>query len=188
MKPAIDVARRVGTSLIAQGFSREHKTILELVNRYRSDFEEFGPLPKSKLSTKGRPVVEYSLDYNQMLLLLSYMRTTAEMRSLRVQLVKTGTLAKAVELLRNFESDGCPTRYVYAVVDGFGNVKIGITRDIDARVKSLQVANSTELRLVMYREAVGSGYSDEVRLHKECAGRHLRGEWFSSDALELIDQ
>ncbi len=52
---------RAGTYLIAKGFNREHKIVLELIRNYESDFEDFGSLKRRKLeSTGGRPAtLEY---------------------------------------------------------------------------------------------------------------------------------
>jgi len=44
---------RAGTFLIAQGFEREHKMVTKLIEKYRSDFEEFGTLKVRKVMTKG---------------------------------------------------------------------------------------------------------------------------------------
>ena len=79
---------RAGTFLIAQGFQREHKMVTKLIEKYRSDFEEFGTLKVRKVMTKGRPVIEFWLIEEQFFLLGSYMRNTDVVRLFKKRLVK----------------------------------------------------------------------------------------------------
>ena len=79
---------RAGTFLIAQGFQREHKMVTKLIEKYRSDFEEFGTLKVRKVMTKGRPVIEFWLNEEQFFLLGSYMRNTDVVRLFKKRLVK----------------------------------------------------------------------------------------------------
>lgn len=81
---------RIGTSLIAVGFERQHKIVLELVTRYAEDFEEFGSLKRHKLVSKkrGRPVDEYILNEDQFLLLCTYFKNTHIARAFKKKLIK----------------------------------------------------------------------------------------------------
>jgi len=68
---------RAGTWLIAKGFDREHKHILEIVNKYESDFLTFGRLKRQKSkSTGGRPVKEIMLNENQTMFLGTLLRNS----------------------------------------------------------------------------------------------------------------
>ncbi len=61
---------RAGTYLIAKGFDRNHKKVLELVRKYESDFLDFGPLKGRKLkSTGGRAANEIMLNEDQTMFL-----------------------------------------------------------------------------------------------------------------------
>ena len=59
----------VGTSELAKGFGVEHRAIKRLVNKYKSEFEEWGVIatPLQKLSSEkgGRPLDEFLLNEPQ---------------------------------------------------------------------------------------------------------------------------
>ena len=67
---------RAGTFLIAEGFGREHGKLLLLINKYRSRFENFSPLPAERIKTKGRPVEQLLLDEDQTMFLGTLLRNT----------------------------------------------------------------------------------------------------------------
>ncbi len=72
--------------------------------------------------------------------------------------------------------------YVYAIQElGTGNIKIGISVDPVARLKQLQVGNSSKLVLLATRKAV-NGYIDEAYFHQKNLQHHIRGEWFTDQA------
>ena len=73
--------------------------------------------------------------------------------------------------------------FVYAMKEvGTGNIKIGISKDPQERLRQLQTGNSNELQLVAYREATNERFKDETEAHKANSQYRIRGEWFTSDA------
>lgn len=78
-----------GTWLIAQGFGRNHKSILQVINKYRTSFENFGHLKSQKFkSTGGRPVVEYLLTETQTAFLGTLLRNSDQIVTFKEKLVK----------------------------------------------------------------------------------------------------
>lgn len=71
-------------------------------------------------------------------------------------------------------------------ISGSGRLKIGISNNPEERIKNLNIGNADILKLVYVREAKGKGYSDETKLHKDCDQHHIHGEWFTSNALEIL--
>lgn len=67
---------RAGTFLIAEGFKREHGKLISLIEKYRSRFENFSPLPAERIKTKGRPIEQLLLDEDQTLFLGTLLRNT----------------------------------------------------------------------------------------------------------------
>jgi hypothetical protein len=68
--------------------------------------------------------------------------------------------------------------YVYVVKAG-GLIKIGITKNVDKRIKQLQTANPNKLVLCYIRESLpGMARSDEAYLHKYFEKIRSNGEWF----------
>jgi hypothetical protein len=190
MKSDINVFKgesRVGSFFISQGFGRPHESIKQLIEKYRETFEEFSDLHTKKMdSTGGRPATEYMLTHDQTLFLLSLLRNTEQIIEVKATVIKTRNVLSAIDSLRNFDTDGINVRFVYAVVDDSGFVKIGITSDIERRISELQAANGSKIELVMSKRADLPGYQSEICLHEKCRKFRIHNEWFSNDALKVI--
>ena len=78
-----------GTWFIAQGFQREHKTVLKLIRKYQANFENFGTLEVQKFkSTGGRPVEEFLLNEPQTSFLGTLFRNNEQVVKFKEALVK----------------------------------------------------------------------------------------------------
>lgn len=88
-----------------------------------------------------------------------------------------------IEALNNFEvPDDIPNMYVYAIKNkDTGNIKLGISKNPEQRLKQLQTGCDGKLELIAYRKA-DNGYRDEVQLHHENNQYAIHGEWFTKDA------
>lgn len=65
---------------------------------------------------------------------------------------------------------------VYFIQADYGGaVKIGLTDDVERRLRQLQCASATPLTL---RLVIDGDQKAEVKYHKQFAPAHLRGEWF----------
>jgi hypothetical protein len=77
--------------------------------------------------------------------------------------------------------------YVYAIRNkANGHIKLGISRDPQRRLSELQTANSEELELVTVRKTK-NWLNDEQELHRLAQSHHIRGEWFTAQALQFIE-
>lgn len=98
----------VTTSLaIAQGLDLPHASVIKLVRRYKSDFEEFGSIAfeisnsgfeisNSIRSSRGRHTECAILNEQQATLLLTYMRNSPKVRQFKKALVKAFFEARAL--------------------------------------------------------------------------------------------
>lgn len=68
-------------------------------------------------------------------------------------------------------------KFVYLVSVG-RCIKIGIARDVTKRLKTIQTANSRDVRLC---RVFSGGVDLEAKLHGMFSGQHRRGEWFARD-------
>lgn len=64
---------------------------------------------------------------------------------------------------------------VYFISDEHGNVKIGYATSVQARFGELQVANASELTILL---EIPGGRKVEAELHTKFAEHRVRGEWF----------
>lgn len=74
-------------------------------------------------------------------------------------------------------------RHVYFVQAENGLIKIGVSNDPRARLRSLQTGSPVDLTLL--GAAPGRGREMEAELHERFAAHRVRGEWFQP-APELI--
>ena len=88
-----------------------------------------------------------------------------------------------IEALNNFEvPDDIPDMYVYAIKNkDTGNIKLGISKNPEQRLKQLQTGCDGKLELVAYKKA-DNGYRDELQLHLDNKQHAIHGEWFTEDA------
>lgn len=69
-----------------------------------------------------------------------------------------------------------PTNVIYAIeAVGSDLVKLGVSTNPASRLRQLQAANGTALRLVASRPG---GYTEERALHERFASYRTNGEWF----------
>ena len=83
--------------------------------------------------------------------------------------------------LEDFEvPDDIPDMYVYAIRNTeTGSVKLGISRNPQARLKQLQTGNDCSLELLACRRAENR-FRDESALHGKYKDKLVRGEWFNA--------
>lgn len=78
---------------------------------------------------------------------------------------------------------------VYVIVATSGAVKIGITSNVDTRLKELQTGNHEQLSVLYKLEVANRTIATAIEslLHDRYARHALRGEWFSVDADRLVE-
>jgi len=79
---------------------------------------------------------------------------------------------------------------VYAISDGCGNVKFGVAKNVEVRMKTMQTGNAHPLQLLFEcvcesarseRRACSAAYYIEHAIHDELFLRRMTGEWFAVD-------
>lgn len=74
-------------------------------------------------------------------------------------------------------------KYVYVIKNvTTGAYKVGISKNPEQRLKSLQVGNDGELRLIGYKQGT---FQDETAAHKRLADKNIRAEWFNLDSNDV---
>ncbi|PQJ95882.1 GIY-YIG nuclease family protein [Chromatium okenii] len=181
----IDLAERLGFA--------DPRMIRKLIKSNKEKLSEFSVL---KVATKnfgdqgGRPATEYYLDQNQAIFICMKSETD-NAKSVQIEIVKIFSshlqLLDVLRALDEFEvPDDLPNMYVYAIKEkSTGNIKLGISRDPKSRLRQLQTGNSSELELIAYRKAENR-FQDEKDLQQLATDYHIRGEWFSPSALEVM--
>lgn len=89
--PTIETTDRglaVTSETIAQGSGVEHRAVLQLINTYKDDLEQFGTSAFEMRKSGGRPVRTALLNEPQSTLLMTFMRNTEQVVAFKVALVK----------------------------------------------------------------------------------------------------
>jgi len=95
-----------------------------------------------------------------------------------------------VDMLERVVEDapGCRVRkggYIYFIRHGESNsVKVGLARDPNIRLCTLQIGNPVELS-IMRADEVDDMETEENRFHSLLAHDRARGEWFSLDDTQI---
>lgn len=180
---------KIGSLLIAKSFNKAHKHILHLVSKYGDEFNKLGVIgERVGDSSGGRKPIEYMMNEDHVLLLVSLLRNDDAKTRIIANLISASDLVSVIKKLNEFDFDGISDRYVYAVQDVEGNVKIGISVDPERRVKELNLGNSCQLKLIFTKNATGSRYHSETELHGRCSQYRIRSEWFTKDAIKELEK
>jgi len=75
--------------------------------------------------------------------------------------------------------------YLYVAENDFGLVKIGVSKDVIARKKSLESASGVPVQIRAAHGPFGNAYELERKLHKIFAETRKVGEWFKEDPYEV---
>lgn len=67
---------------------------------------------------------------------------------------------------------------VYAIVDEFGNVKIGISGDVAKRISQLKTSNPVKLSILHKSQSISNAIDVEAMLHEKFSEYKVSGEWF----------
>lgn len=96
---------RVSTQLLAQHLGNKHRSLFELVQNHRSDFEQLGLLrfQTGVINGRGQPEKFAMLNEDQATLALAYSKNTKRVRELKVKLVKAFGNARRAAAMRQTE-------------------------------------------------------------------------------------
>lgn len=142
-----------------------------------------GPL----LDAAGRWQTAITIDATACIFLLIRSTGGFNKHAIKSVLDQVTDLQGILKALSEFEvPEDFPDVSVYAIRETeTGRIKLGISRDPDARMAQLQVGNSQQLELVAVRRAVNR-FDDERLLHSKAAAYKIRGEWFHAGALGVL--
>ena len=146
-------------------------------------------MQQSHVGPGSRPVLVYFVSKRDSLITVAQL----DLSKLGVMLDAWGRtesdLQAVLSALDAFEvPEECVDMYVYAIRNTTtGNIKLGISRNPEQRLKQLQTGNDCALELVAYRKAENR-FQDETALHYAHSAAHIRGEWFDQSAVSAIAQ
>ena len=146
------------------------------------------PEPVEFKLANGETQRQYNLDLKTSLALITFMRADIGLKVFDQVIQSTTQAINVISALNNFEMpDNLPDMYVYYIQnEDSGAVKIGISKNPEARLKQLQTGCDGKLKLLGYRLAENR-FSDEALEHKKHKDNHIHGEWFNACAVFNMD-
>lgn len=151
------------------GFSENIDYILKMRN---SDYQGHG----------GRNRIDYTISI-EMAKALCIIESNDKGKQLLKEIVSKSvlTLNEMMAFAKNIDIDDVEM-FIYAILEeDTGNIKIGISKNPEHRLKQLQIGNSSQLSIVKKIKAKNS-FKDEKVLHFKNKDHLIRGEWFSNQA------
>jgi len=166
-----------------------HNNAMRTVAEMAQD-PDFGSLSKTSTvyNDKGQTIETYQLTLAQSMAVFSRLSKTGSIKLFKSSIKSIEDFKAIVIAVNLFDAPDLPDRYVYAAQDCNGRIKIGISKDPEQRVKQLNVGHPDTLKLVYMAKAIDNTYLSEKEAHEKCKDYHLRSEWFSAPALELLSQ
>ena len=174
--------------VIAEKLGKQHKHVLDKIDRLQGQKECF----KERIRKyRGQDFRYFEMNVEGFLKLVASFtggKTNKKKNEILKIVSKTiNNFDKIIEAINNFDVDDIPVRYIYAVEDNIGNLKIGISNNPERRIKELNIGNPDELKLVCVKETQYPKFKDETLIHKQAEPYHIRSEWFKSGAREFLN-
>lgn len=145
----------------------------------RVESELGGDLPSERYhqsQSGGEPAKYYDLTLAQAVQVMARENPSAR-RMLSESIKDHMEVLKAYQCMDVTELE--PDKYVYVIKNlATGAYKVGISKNPEQRLKSLQAGSDGELNLIGYKQGT---FQDEASIHKRLADKNIRSEWFRLD-------
>lgn len=168
---SLDVASLTGT---------RHSNVLRKIKEISSELNEHGFIRANYITMQGKRCIKYEMNLKSSMILLSTYGA-----ALRSEILDAYSIRQLIMILENFDFGDIRERYLYAAKDGDGRIKIGISKNPEERIKSLNVGHPDKLEICFVKKTESSGYKDETDLHNKLSDFHIRSEWFNPEALPI---
>lgn len=183
----------------ASGATMTSVDLRDVINTARSEFGETkvrndqlvsriedelcGELPTAKICQNPQSGVE--MRYYDLTMAQAVQVITRENRAARRMLSES--ITDHMEVLKAYQNMDVtelePDKYVYVIKNlTTGAYKVGISKNPEQRLKSLQVGNDGELSLIGYKQGT---FQDETAAHERLVDKNIRAEWFNLDSNDV---
>jgi hypothetical protein len=163
---------------IAELTGKRHDNVMADIRKMLLELHGEGGILEFQ-DTTGRTLPCFNLPLSIAITYLVRVSKNLGVKIMGEALKSSSVATEVLKALQDFEvPDDLPGLYVYAIRNTVtGNIKLGISRNPEARLKQLQTGNDCRLELVAMRPAAAR-FADEKALHNANAHARLSGEWF----------
>lgn len=174
---------------IAELVESRHDSVKRTIERLMSNNVISGYAPKEAVNQNNQTYSEYLLNKRDSFIVVAKVSPQHIGKVIDAWGRTQQSLDELLAALDAFDvPEECSDMYVYAIQNTTtGNIKLGISRNPEQRLKQLQTGNDCTLKLVAYKKAKNK-FKDETTLHYNYSSAHVRGEWFNNSSINAITQ
>ena len=149
-----------------------------------------GFVKASYTSVQNKELPKYILSEQAVLQLL--LKYSSEVRANFIKAFKEtrdtlDNIYKLKELEKILPEIDTNSSYVYIIKNmDTGNIKIGVSNDVQKRLNTFRTGNDCQLELVYKSVICSNSFSIEQSVHEYFKDYRVRGEWFNVDESEVI--
>ncbi len=149
-----------------------------------------GFVKASYISVQNKELPKYVLSEQAVLQLL--LKYSSEVRANFIKAFKEtrdtlDNIYKLKELEKILPEIDTNSSYVYIIKNmDTGNIKIGVSNDVQKRLNTFRTGNDCQLELVYKSVICSNSFSIEQSVHEYFKDYRVRGEWFNVDESEVI--
>jgi hypothetical protein len=174
--------KNLTTSLVlARKIKRTHKSMSQLIKKYKDILEELGDLKEETNKTMGRPCCAYLINMHQVkfLITLTHGGDVAELKKL---IVKNDF---SIEKFNAIEYEYEYITYLYIVKNLSGFYKIGISKNPKLRIRNISTQTGQNIETIYISDKLFNGNNIESSIHNLYANKRKLGEWFELDQNDI---
>lgn len=162
-----------------------------LINVYKTNLSLFGEIKEvnyneNKNGLGGRPTVDYELNDNQTLLLLTLMKNNSKIVEILTEYVKEKNILNVLDKAEKI-SDEENSGNIYIIQKKNKLVKIGISKNPKQRISAIETHNGEKSINIFISEKLKNYMEIEKLMHTYFKEFRVLGEWFNIDFDEAVE-
>jgi len=156
-----------------------------LISNYSKQLTQFGELKEVKIVENkkgmgGRPTIDYELNENQTILIISLMKNNPKIVEILTEYVKSKNIFKVIEETEKIKDEDC-SGYLYIIQKKNKLVKIGISKNPEKRINAIETHNGEQSVKKFVSKKLLNYMEVEKKMHNYFKDFRVRGEWFNVD-------
>lgn len=174
---------------IAKIFNMQHARVVRSINTLIKNNEIFN-VDSYVDNYRGKEFEVFLLNETQLISLLTrFSKSSSRSKIINLFKISQEKVIKLINAINEFDfEEDLPERFLYAASDQLGNIKIGISKNPEERVKQLNCGNAQELSLLFIKKATKQKYLEETEIHNKLSDLKIRSEWFSPVCYEKVER
>ena len=160
-------------------------SVNKLISSYTKELKKFGDVKEFKENENknglgGRPTIDFLLNENQTILLISLMKNNVKIVEILTEYVSSKNIFEVLEKTEKIKDQDC-SGYLYIIQKKNKLVKIGISKNPEKRISAIETHNGEVSVNKFVSEKLLNYMEIEKLMHNNFKDFRVRGEWFNVD-------